>query len=135
MLFRSWQSSEMSQNFKKNISYCDELWGTSYWITDIYKNLFPGKKVFTYQHGISESWKPKLRKEANKPFTFFHIGEPYNRKDAQMVVDAFVELFGNNPNYRLVLKCTRMNTTRVKHPRGFDCSPSAAYDKIGRAHV
>jgi glycosyltransferase involved in cell wall biosynthesis len=128
--YSAWESSEMNQRFKQNVSQCDELWGTSYWISDLYKLLFPSKKIFTYQHGISESWKPRLRKESNTPFTFFHIGEPYTRKDGQLVVDAFTELFGHNPNYRLVLKCTKMNTTRVKHPRGFDCSPSAAYDNI-----
>jgi glycosyltransferase involved in cell wall biosynthesis len=128
--YSAWESSEMSQSFKSNMTYCDEIWGTSNWITDIYKVLFPDKKIFTYQHGISESWKPKLRKEPGKPFTFLHIGEPFSRKDAQMVVDSFIELFGNNPDYRLVLKCTKMNTTRVKHPRGFDSSPSAAYDNI-----
>lgn len=128
--YSAWESTEMSQNFKSNVVSCDELWGTSYWITDIYKKLFPNKKIFTYQHGISNSWKPKLRKEAHKPFTFFHIGEPYSRKDAQMVVDAFVELFGHNPNFRLVLKCHKINTTRVKHPRGYDLSPAALYDNI-----
>ena len=128
--YSAWESSEMSQIFKQNVAYCDEIWGTSKWISNVYSHLFPGKKIFTYQHGISNSWKPKLRKEANKPFTFFHIGEPYTRKDGQMVVDAFVELFGHNPNYRLVLKCHKMNTTRVKHPRGYDCSPAAMYDNI-----
>jgi glycosyltransferase involved in cell wall biosynthesis len=128
--YSAWESSEMSQAFKQNVSYCDELWGTSNWITNVYKKIFPYKKVFTYSHGISESWKPKLRKEANKPFTFFHIGEPFTRKDAQLVVDSFIELFGDDPNYRLILKCHKMNTTRVQHPRGFDCSPSAAYDNI-----
>lgn len=128
--YSAWESSEMSQNFKNNIGYCDELWGTSNWITTAYRNLFPNKKIFTYQHGISSVWKPQLRKEAHKPFTFLHIGEPFTRKDAQIVVDSFVELFGANPDYRLVLKCHKMNTTRVAHPRGFDCSPSAAYDNI-----
>ena len=128
--YSAWESTEMSQIFKKNVAYCDELWGTSEWISNVYSHLFPNKKIFTYQHGISESWKPKLRKEPHTPFTFLHIGEPYTRKDAQIVVDAFVELFGSDPNYRLVLKCHKMNTTRVKHPRGFSCSPSAAYDNI-----
>lgn len=128
--YSAWESSEMSQVFKNNIAYCDELWGTSFWITDLYKLLFPNKKIFTYQHGISETWKPKLRKKAQEPFTFFHIGEPYSRKDAQMVVDAFVELFGADPNYRLVLKCHKINTTRVTHPRGYDLSPAAMYDNI-----
>ena len=128
--YSAWESSEMSLNFKNNIEYCDELWGTSNWITTSYKHLFPNKNIFTYQHGISEVWRPKLRKKAGKPFTFLHIGEPFTRKDAQLVVDAFIELFGDDPNYRLVLKCHKMNTTRVAHPRGFDSSPSAAYDNI-----
>jgi glycosyltransferase involved in cell wall biosynthesis len=128
--YSAWESTEMSQTFKQNVAYCDELWGTSHFISDVYKRLFPSKKIFTYQHGIQEAWKPRLRKEANQPFTFLHIGEPYTRKDAQIVVDAFTELFGHNPNYRLVLKCFKMNTTRVKHPRGYDCSPSAMYDNI-----
>ena len=128
--YSAWESSEMSQTFKTNMQYCDEIWGTSEWITDIYKKLFSSKKTFTYQHGVSENWKPKLRKSANRPFTFLHIGEPAGRKDAQMVVDAFVELFGHNPNYRLVLKCTKMNTTRVTHPRGYLLSPAALYDNI-----
>ena len=128
--YSAWESSEMPQHFKNNIKKCDELWATSNWIADIYKNLFSDKKIFVYNHGVSENWKPKLRKEPNTPFTFLHIGEPSTRKDAQMVVDTFVELFGHNPNYRLVLKCTKMNTTRVKHPRGYFVSPAALYDNI-----
>ena len=128
--YSAWESTEMSQKFKINMSYCDELWGTSPWTTSVYKKMFPSKNTFTYLHGIQEAWKPNLRKSANNPFTFLHIGEPYSRKDAQMVVDSFVELFGHNPNYRLVLKCSKMNTTRVKHPRGYDCSPAALYENI-----
>ena len=128
--YSAWESSEMSQVFKNNVMQCDELWGTSTWITDIYKHLFPNKKTFVYKHGVSETWIPQLRKEPNKPFTFLHIGEPFARKDAQMAVDAFVELFKDDPNYRLVLKCSKMNTTRVKHPRGYDLSPAAMYENI-----
>jgi glycosyltransferase involved in cell wall biosynthesis len=129
--YSAWESTEMTSDFKKTISYCDEIWGTSPWTTSVFKSMFPGKPTLTYKHGIHQAWKPKLRKEPNQPFTFLHIGEPYSRKDAQMVVDSFVELFGNNPRFRLVLKCTKMNTTRVKHPRGgWTCSPSALYDNI-----
>lgn len=128
--YSAWESTEMTSNFKKSMSYCDELWGTSTWTTSVYQKMFPEKPTLTYLHGIHETWKPTLRKEANRPFTFLHIGEPYSRKDAQLVVDTFVELYGSNPAYRLVLKCTHMNTTRVTHPRGYTCSPSALYDNI-----
>ena len=128
--YSAWESTDMTSDFKRNMSKCDEIWGTSPWTTAVFQKMFPGKPTLTYKHGIHESWKPVLRKEPNKPFTFLHIGEPYSRKDGQMVVDSFIELFGDNPDYRLVLKCTKMNTTRVMHPRGFSCSPSVAYDNI-----
>jgi glycosyltransferase involved in cell wall biosynthesis len=128
--YSAWESTDFSPMFKHNLNYPNELWGTSFWVEDVLRKLFPEKTTINYTHGISPTWKPRLRKETNKPFTFLHIGEPYSRKDAQLVVDSFIELYGNNPDYRLVLKCTKLNTTRVKHPNGWLSSPSAVYDNI-----
>lgn len=128
--YSAWESTDFNLDMKKALAYPDELWGTSPWVEEVLRNYFVKKRSMNYLHGISPSWKPKLRKEPNKPFTFLHIGEPYSRKDAQLVVDCFTEMFGNDPKYRLVLKCTRINTTRVKHPQGWTSSPSALYENI-----
>lgn len=129
--YSAWESTDLLPNGKLRMGFADEIWGTSPWTTEVYKNLYPNKKTFTYKHGISTDWVPKKRKFAKKPFTFLHVGEPSGRKDGQIVVDAFVELFGDDPNYRLVLKCSGMNTTRVTHPKyGYIASPQAIYDNI-----
>jgi glycosyltransferase involved in cell wall biosynthesis len=127
----AWESTDMTSEMKKKISPADELWATSPWTANVFKNLFPDKPVFVYKHGINKMWKPKLRKKPNKPFTFFHIGEPFSRKEGQMVSECFIELFGQDPNYRLVLKSNGMNTIKVKHPDyGFLTSPAAGYANI-----
>lgn len=128
--YTAWESTDMNSTFKENMLQLDELWATSPWVENVYKELYPNKPTFVYRHGIHPSWKPRLRKEAGKPFTFLHHGEPYSRKDGQLVVDCFLELFNGNPDYRLVMKCTKINTTRVHHKDGWTSSPSALHDNI-----
>jgi glycosyltransferase involved in cell wall biosynthesis len=131
IIYTAWESTDLTPEWKRNMSICDELWATSYWVKNVFENLFPDKRVFVYKHGVNPHWKPKLRKESNKPFTFLHVGEPYSRKDAQMVTESFIELFGNDTNYRLILKASGMNTIKIKHPHyGYLSSPSAIYDNI-----
>lgn len=128
--YTAWESTDISPTYKAVMEKADEIWATSDWVANVYREAFPNKKIFTYKHGINEMWVPQLRKKANKPFTFLHIGEPYSRKDGQLVVDCFTELFGNDPDYKLVLKCTKMNTTKVKIGQGYLVSPSTVYDNI-----
>jgi len=128
--YSAWESTDINPTFRANMEKADEIWATSPWTEKVFKNIFPNKPTLTYKHGIDPEWKPTLRKKAGDPFTFLHIGEPYSRKDGQLVVDCFTELFGHDPKYRLVLKCTFMNTTRVKSDQGWYSSPSAQYDNI-----
>ena len=57
-------------------------------------------------------WKPRRRKP-DGVIKFLHIGEPAPRKAGQMVVNAFTQLYGNNPSYSLTIKAYHNNTTRV----------------------
>ena len=127
----AWESTDMTKEAKAILNKADEIWATSPWTAEVYKKIFPDKKIFVYKHGINEMWKPKLREKAHKPFTFLHIGEPFSRKDGQLVVDCFTELFGKDENYRLVLKCSGINTTRVWNEKyNTLSSPSAEYKNI-----
>lgn len=128
--YTAWESTEFNDNAKKIMGQADELWATSPWVHNVIEYNFPGKKVFTYKHGIDERFVPKLRKSAGKPFTFFHIGEPSSRKDAQLLVDCFIEIFGKNPNYRLVMKSSGLNTVKVKDFQGYYVTPSTIYKNI-----
>ena len=128
--YSAWESTGLTKDQIKNFEEADEIWGTSPWVANIFKHHFPDKPVFYYKHGIDERFIPKKRKSAHDPFTFLHIGEPFARKDAQMLTEAFIELFGNDPKYRLIMKASRMNNVKVKDKWGYWSSPSALYDNI-----
>ena len=129
--YSAWESTDLDWKSKRVMSQAHELWGTSDWVETVWKTLFPNKPTFTYKHGIDERFKPMLRKSSNTPFTFLHIGEPSSRKDAQMLTECFVELFGGDMDYRLVLKSSGLNTVKVKDPNnGYYASPNLAYKNI-----
>jgi glycosyltransferase involved in cell wall biosynthesis len=131
--YTPWESTEVFDNWKPNLSnLIDEMWTTSLWCAEIFRK-HTSKKVFVYEHGIEDDWVPIKRDiNPNRPFRFLHVGEPAFRKDAQMVVDAFVNLFGDDPRYELILKCSRMNTTKIFDAKSGHVlgSPSAYYNNI-----
>lgn len=131
--YTPWESTGIFDSWRKPLAEgIDELWTTSPWCADIFKR-YTDKPIFVYEHGIQDDWVPTKRTiDPSRPFRFLHIGEPAFRKDAQMVVDAFIALYGDNPNYELILKCSGMNTTRVfdKITGVVKGSPEAFYKNI-----
>jgi glycosyltransferase involved in cell wall biosynthesis len=82
---------------------CDEVWATSDFIRDIYIKHNVNANVFTIPHGISPEFSI-LERELTGKFNFLHVGGDSKRKNAQMVVDAFLELYDGNEDFQLVLK-------------------------------
>lgn len=132
--FTAWESTGYKDEWIESIKEADEIWTPASWLSNHWEKDL-GVKTFTYPHGIDKKWKPfrHYKSPANvKPFTFYHIGEPQFRKNGQLVVDAFSELFGNDPSYRLVMKATSINTTRIySQPSGSILgSPDGIYSNI-----
>lgn len=115
--YTPWESTSLPWNWENPLeNVIDELWVTSEWNKEIFSK-YTSKPIFIYTHGIDDSWIPQKRNiNKSRPFRFLHIGEPSYRKDAQMVVDAFCKLYGNNPKYELILKCSNLNTTQYLDP-------------------
>jgi glycosyltransferase involved in cell wall biosynthesis len=112
-----WDSSDVPQIIKQEFAQADEIWGSSFWTSSIYEKNNVHKNIFTYRHGLSDYYTPKKHVHNNgKPFTFLHIGEPSARKGGKLVVDCFIELFGNDPNYELILKCYQNSEIMVSDP-------------------
>jgi glycosyltransferase involved in cell wall biosynthesis len=110
--YTAWESTKLQPEWYYIMSNCDEIWATSSWTARVFSRQLGRDDIHVYPHGITHDWKPKER-DVDDVFRFLHIGEPQIRKNGQLVIDSFVELFGNNPKYQLVLKCNGINTTRV----------------------
>ena len=109
--YTPWESTKVPDRWIEYMKACDEIWTTSDWCAQVFEdNGFKDVKV--YPHGIEHTWTPK-RREDDGVIKFLHVGEPAPRKAGQMVVDAFIELFGNDPKYSLTIKAYHNNTTRV----------------------
>ena len=129
--YTPWESTELKDEWVQTFNLCDEVWATSDWVAEVYKNAGIIKPIYVYPHGIEEIWTPIKRViNEDEPIKFLHIGEPATRKDGQLVVDTFAKLFGNNPKYQLTLKCFGSNNTRVKNSRGEIESPDVLYSNI-----
>lgn len=106
--YTPWESSDFLPGWIDKLNECDEVWTTSTWNKGIFENNLQ-REVFVFPHGIDHRFSPKRRKYIqHQPFTFLFIGEPFNRKDGQLVYDTFTKLFGNDDRYKLIIKCTPM---------------------------
>lgn len=128
--YTAWESTQLKPGWKEQMLLVDELWATSQWSADIFKETTGREDVFVYNHGITPDWKP-IRRSNIGVFRFLHVGEPQVRKNGQLVVDAFAELFGNDPNFQLILKVSSINTTRAFGKDGSIIgSPDSKYSNI-----
>lgn len=130
--YTAWESTGFKKGWLESMDEADEIWTPATWLSNHFAEV-TGKPTFTYPHGIDDQWVPVRHHRPNEgiPFTFLHIGEPQLRKNGQLVVDAFVELFGNNPNFKLVMKASGMNTTRIyKNSNTILGTPAAMYKNI-----
>lgn len=101
--YTPWESTIVPDSWKYNMSRCSEIWATSEFVKDIYlkNNIHPN--VHVIPHGISPEFHIYERELTGK-FNFLHVGGDSKRKNAQMVVDAFLELYEDNMDFQLILK-------------------------------
>lgn len=129
--YTPWESTSMRKDWVDTFNQCDEVWATSDWNAQVFKDNGVTKPIYVYPHGIESFWKPKKRiHKEGKPFKFLHIGEPSPRKDGQMTVEVFAKLFGNNPDYQLTVKAHKMSTIRLYDKNGQLVNPDAMYSNI-----
>jgi glycosyltransferase involved in cell wall biosynthesis len=62
------------------------------------------KPVYSFDLGVDTDVFYHKDRFKSTPFTFVHVGSPSTRKNTQLVVDAFIKLFGKSEDYRLILK-------------------------------
>jgi len=129
--YTPWESTEISKEWVERMNLCNEVWGTSDWVAEVFKNNGVTVPIKVYPHGIEKIWVPKRRKVLEgQPLKFLHVGEPAPRKSGQLVVDTFIKMFGNNPDYQLTIKSHHFHSIRVYDKDGRFFNPEDLYSNI-----
>lgn len=107
-----WESTELPVGWIDKFHEADEVWATSDWVADVYRNAGVENVTTVYPHGIEKRYQPKLKKQTG-PLHFVNLGGPANRKGAQEAFDAFREAFKDDPNRAtLTIKAYQRNLVR-----------------------
>jgi glycosyltransferase involved in cell wall biosynthesis len=101
--YTPWESTKVPESWAYPMSQCDEIWATSSFVKEVYEKNNLHHNIHVIPHGISSDFEIYDR-EVIDSFNFLHIGGDSKRKNAQMVVDAFIEVYEGNPFYKLILK-------------------------------
>lgn len=101
--YTPWESTVVPQSWRFNMSQCSEIWATSEFVKNIYLDNQIHPNVHVIPHGISPEFSI-VERELTGKFNFLHIGGDSERKNAQLVVDAFLELYDGKEDYQLILK-------------------------------
>jgi glycosyltransferase involved in cell wall biosynthesis len=116
--YTPWESTEMRDDWVPKMQEMDEIWTTSTFCKDIFEKYKVNDIIRVVPHGIDqEIWKIEDRYVSDK-FIFFHVGAPTQRKGGQKVVNAFLELFGDDENVWLVMKSNGVSDCRYTDKRG-----------------
>lgn len=116
--YTPWESTGLEDNWNNLMNKCDEVWTTSDWCAEVFRQNGVTKPLYVYEHGIDHDWSPWRRKSKPKVLKFLHHGEPALRKCGQMAFNAFEELFGNDPRYSMTIKSNGPTVVRSRYPDG-----------------
>lgn len=101
--YTPWESTRIPKGWVQHMQQCDEIWATSNFVKEVYEKNNVHHNIHVIPHGISSDFSI-LDREVTDTFNFLHVGGDSKRKNAQMVVDAFLELYEDNMDYKLYLK-------------------------------
>lgn len=103
--YTPWESTKIPKGWVNHMKRCDEIWATSNFVKEVYENHNVHHDIHVIPHGISEDFSI-IDREVVNTFNFLHVGGDSKRKNSQMAVDAFLELYDGNMDFKLYLKYT-----------------------------
>jgi glycosyltransferase involved in cell wall biosynthesis len=127
--YTPWESTKLHDNWENLMNMCDEVWTTSDWCANVFKECGVTKPIYVYEHGIDHAWTPWRRKKG-RVLRFLHHGEPAVRKNGWKAFEAFAELFGNDPRYELTLKSNGYTTIRAHRIDGSIAQVNEVYKNV-----
>lgn len=116
--YTPWESTAIPKHWVPMMNAMDMIWTTSEFCKDVFISNGVEQDIIVVPHGIDEHDFSLSKRTVNDGFYFLHIGEPAVRKGGQMVVDAFLEVFGDDEDTHLIVKANGYATCRIRDPFG-----------------
>lgn len=102
--YTPWESTVLPAGWADDMNTRDEMWTPSSFFVDVFRENGVKVPINVVHHGIDTSKWTLSKRQKDDYFIFFHMGEPAERKNGQMVFDAYKKCFGKNPNVYLYYK-------------------------------
>lgn len=97
--YTPWESTELKPGWLEKMNVCDEIWTPSPLIAEWFKDAGVTPPIYIYEHGVSKQWTPVERElKPNRPLKLLNHGAEASRKCGQIVLDAYLDVFGRNSN-------------------------------------
>ena len=100
--YTAWESTEIPADWHEGLSKIDELWVPNNFCKNVMSKYFD-KDIYVFGHGVDSTFVSKER-TYDGVVKFLHVGHPAYRKGMDLALDAFLELYANNPKYHLTIK-------------------------------
>lgn len=97
------ESTVVWPHWINSMDAADEIWVGNNFAAEAVLSSKVKTPVHVFEHGIDDMWKPFKRGQGDK-IRFLHVDSGSPRKRADLVEQAFVTLFGDDPNVELTLK-------------------------------
>lgn len=116
--YTPWESTTLPDWWIDQMNEVDYLWTTSSWCKEVFIKNGITQDILVVPHGVDGYEWTLGKRVKNRKFTFLHMGEPATRKNGQMVLDAFIEVFGDNKDVNLIFKANGSADVRLREPFG-----------------
>lgn len=100
--YTAWESTDIPKEWLDGLSQINELWVPNVFCKKVMRKYFD-KEIYVFPHGVDEMFTPRKRQYEGVT-KFLHVGHPAYRKGMDLALDAFLDLYKDNPEYHLTIK-------------------------------
>jgi glycosyltransferase involved in cell wall biosynthesis len=127
--YTPWESTKLRDGWMEAFNdTCDEVWATSPWVAQVYKDNGVTRPIYVYEHGVEKIWTPKRRRK-DGPLKYIVVGEPAPRKNGQLAFETFIRTLGDK-DATLTIKAWHRSNIRVYKGGHIVGSPHMLYDNV-----
>lgn len=112
--FSYWETTKMPSSWIPKLNECDEVWTTSKWAGEVFKENTGHDNVHAFKLGVESDLFWHSDSVPDGMFTFLHVGSPSTRKNTQMAVDAFIKAYGHRDGFQLIVKSIGPPDARIR---------------------